>query len=124
MRHSDVAERARADAERQRAYEAEQAKQPSELQERVARDVEQLLGVEVDPLSVAEEGYKHPYYPCSVTVLGLTFHGHYLWGGRDWRYHRTSSAWTVTRKAPGRLFGSRTQTRNVWSLGDLDGWFS
>lgn len=118
-RESGVAERAREDAERRRREAAERARAASELQERCARDLGDLLGESIDPLSVREHGYERPYYPCTVRALGLTFRGLYLWGGGDWRYHRTSSAWTVTR----RRFGFK-HTRKVWTIGDLDGWLA
>lgn len=114
----DLAAKARADAERQRAEDAERAPEPSELQTLVAYDLGRLLGVEPDALTVLEHGYERPYYVVSVDVAGVTFHGHYLWGGGDHRYHRTSSPWTVTRR---RRFG-RTQSREVSRIGDLDGW--
>jgi hypothetical protein len=112
-----LAAKARAAAIEQRRRDALHAQQPSELQERVARDLADLLGEQIDPLIVREHGYHHPYCPCTVEAFGLTFKGHYLWGGGDWRYHRTSSPWLVER----RRFGIKRE-RAVDTLADLDGW--
>lgn len=120
---SAIAERARMDAEQRRLEAIERAKTPTELQETAARDFALFLGEDVDPLAVSGGGYEGRYYPCSYTVSGVTLTASYLWGGRDQRYHM-AGLWKASRRIPRRLFGDRMETREAWSLGDLDGWFA
>jgi hypothetical protein len=108
-----------------RAFEAaqESPRRPTELQEKVAYDLDRLLGEDlVVPRDVVEEGYTHPYYVCTYSINGLKFIGHYLWGGRDRGHYRTSSPWTVERRLPRLFVGDRVETREVNRLADLQDW--
>lgn len=122
MTHQSVrdllAERVAELAAERRARAAEAARRPSELQETVAHDLERLLETDVDPLDVVEARHEYPYDICTYEWFGITIIGHYLWGGRDQRYHRTSSPWAAERR---RRFGRR-QRRPVDDLGDFEGW--
>lgn len=129
-----LAQIARQQAEADRRYAAERAQVPDEIQERMLRDACDFFGIEpppstkgwnpyydwskhpLDPLAVRHTN-KYPYTICEYDHSGITLIGHYLWGGGNSRYHRTSSPWTVTRK---RWLGR--QNREAWNLGDIADW--
>ena len=105
-----------------RVYESEQALVPDELQVTAARDLERLLGEPVDPLDVVLCGYSEGYDRISFGFHGVRITGSYKWGGRDWRYSlcgRFDAARTVSRRWRSPL----VETRELYGLADLDGWF-
>lgn len=92
--------------------------EPTELQEKAARDLGDLLGEDVDPLAMHEDsGMQGPYYVVRATVDVVEFKGHYLWGGRDQRHH-LAGFWKARRASVPR----RWWRRLFWWRRDKLGW--